>query len=78
VEAGRDQSEAEELVETIDRERIAYVKHYFGADWPTRSLYHLMLNTGMGDANVITTIRNTMQLAEQRSEANDAKLRGVL
>jgi hypothetical protein len=37
-----------------------------------------MLNTGMGDANVITTIRNTMQLVEQRPEANDAKLRGVL
>ena len=78
LEAGREQSEAEELVETIDRERIAYVKHYFGADWPTRAFYHLMVNTAMGDNNVIATIRNTMQLVEQKSEARESKLRGVL
>jgi len=29
----------------VDRERIAFVKHYFDADWPTRSLYHVMINT---------------------------------
>jgi cytidylate kinase len=78
VAGGHEQSEAEELVEAVDRERIAYVKHYFGADWPTRSLYHLMINTEMGDQNVIAAIRNTMQLVKQRSEANDSKLRGVL
>ena len=78
VEAGRDQAEAEDLVETIDRERIAFVKHYFDADWPTRSLYHLMVNTEMGDENVIATIRNTIRLLEQKSEVRDSRLRGVL
>ena len=77
LEARREQAEAEELVETVDRERIAYIKHYFGADWPTRSLYHLMVNTVMGDENVISTIRNTMQLLEKKSDPTPVKLRGV-
>jgi len=25
---------------TVDKERMAYIKHYFNADWPMRSLYH--------------------------------------
>ena len=58
--------EAEDLVDTVDRERIQFVKHYFGADWPTRSLYHLMINTLMGDANVGATILQTMKKLEER------------
>jgi cytidylate kinase len=61
---GTREREAEELVDTVDRERIEFVKHYFGADWPTRSLYHLMLNTAMGDENVITTILHSMRTLE--------------
>jgi cytidylate kinase len=56
--------EAEELVDTVDRDRIEFVKHYFGADWPTRSLYHMMINTAVGDENVISTILNTMRTLE--------------
>lgn len=61
---GSTESEAEELVDTVDRERIAYVKHYFDADWPTRSLYHIMLNTAVGDESVIQTILDTMHRLE--------------
>jgi cytidylate kinase len=63
-ELGKSETEAEELVDSIDRERIAFVKHYFGADWPTRCLYHVMINTVMGDDNVITTILDTMHHLE--------------
>ena len=77
TERGMHRSEEEELVELVDRERIAYVKHYFNADWPTRSLYHVMLNTVVGDETVIATIRNTMRLLEQKSTAGQAGLRGV-
>jgi cytidylate kinase len=77
TERGMHRSEAGELVELVDRERIAYVKHYFNADWPTRSLYHVMLNTVVGDETVIATIRNTMRLLEQKSTAGQASLRGV-
>jgi cytidylate kinase len=59
-ELGKSQHEAERLLDNIDRERIEFVKRYFDADWPTRSLYHLMINTAIGDENVISIIRNSM------------------
>lgn len=65
--SGKTESEAEELVDTIDADRITFVKYYFGADWPTRSLYHLMINTAIGDQNVISTILDTMQILEKQS-----------
>jgi cytidylate kinase len=68
-EDGSTESEAQELVDTVDRERIAFVKHYFNADWPTRSLYHIMLNTAVGDGPVIDTILETMRRAEHRPKA---------
>jgi len=68
---GHSQDEAEEMVDTIDRERIAYVKHYFDADWPTRSLYHLMLNTAVGNEPVVKTILDTMRLLEGAPKATD-------
>jgi cytidylate kinase len=61
---GSTESEAEESVDTVDRERIAYVKHYFDADWPTRSLYHIMLNTAVGDGCVLQTVLETMHRME--------------
>jgi uncharacterized protein len=64
-EAGASSRDAEELVDTVDRERIHFVKHYFGADWPTRSLYHLMINTAFGDENVISTILHGMHATER-------------
>src|SRR5580700_4650355 len=44
LQEGCPRSAAEELVDTGDRERVTFVKHYFDADWPTRSLYHVMIN----------------------------------
>jgi cytidylate kinase len=60
LKMGKSREEAEELLLTVDKERIAFVKHYFNADWPTRSLYHMMINTKMGDERVIATILDTM------------------
>jgi cytidylate kinase len=74
---GQSESEANEAVDAVDRERIAYVKHYFNADWPTRSLYHLMMNTSIGDANVIAAILDTMHRLEARGNPSFTELRGV-
>jgi cytidylate kinase len=57
---GKTEQQAEELLENIDRERIEFVKRYFDADWPTRSLYHMMINTSIGNENVISIILNSM------------------
>src|SRR5580693_8526778 len=61
---GKGREEAEDLVENVDKERIAYIKHYFNADWPTRSLYHQMINTVIGDESVIAAILNGMKMLE--------------
>jgi cytidylate kinase len=71
LEDGHSESEAEEMVDSVDRERIAYVKHYFNADWPTRSLYHVMLNTAVGNESVIKTILETMRLVQSSPKATD-------
>jgi cytidylate kinase len=68
---GSSENEAEELVDSVDRERIAFVKHYFGADWPTRSLYHVMINTAIGNAAVIDTILHTMHRVAGQPKATD-------
>jgi cytidylate kinase len=68
---GHSQQEAEEMVDFVDRERIAYVKHYFNADWPTRSLYHMMLNTAVGNEPVVKTILETMHRVAGRPKATE-------
>jgi cytidylate kinase len=71
IAQGFSEDEADELVDSVDRERMAYVKHYFDADWPTRSLYHVMINTAVGDEPVIQTILDTMHRVEGRPKATD-------
>ncbi len=68
---GHSEEEAEEMVGTVDRERVAYVKHYFNADWPTRSLYHMMLNTAVGNEPVVKTILHTMNQVVESPKATD-------
>jgi cytidylate kinase len=72
---GKSPAEAEDLVENVDKERIAYIKHYFDADWPVRALYHLMINTVVGDENVIATILNGMKTLE--AQTAQSALRGI-
>lgn len=77
LNTGASRNEAEELVDTVDRERIAFIKHYFNADWPTRSLYHLMINTSIGNDRVIVTILDTMHLLEGKPAVSGSGLPGV-
>ncbi len=77
VAEGHTEDEAIEQVDSVDHERMAFVKHYFNADWPTRSLYHLMLNTAVGNEPVIQTILDTMRLVEGRPKATDYERPGV-
>ena len=68
---GHSEDDAVDQVDSVDRERVAYVKHYFNADWPTRSLYHLMLNTAVGNEPVVQTILDTMRLVEGSPKATE-------
>ncbi len=62
---GKSLREATELVDTIDQERAAFVKRYFGKTWPTRQLYHMMINSTIGEDLAVETIINTMQSYEK-------------
>jgi cytidylate kinase len=61
---GKSEKDAEELADTVDRERADFIKKYFNADWPDRSIYHAMLNTAIGDectANMILSLAQTYE-----------------
>jgi cytidylate kinase len=59
---GRSQAEAQELIQRIDQERAAYVKKYHNKTWPTRELYHLMINTKVGDDAVVDMVMSQIQV----------------
>jgi cytidylate kinase len=64
---GKTQSEAEDLIASVDRERAAFVKQYYGANWPERYLYHLMINSAVGDESVTKLILSEMDLLDATS-----------
>ncbi|MGB6875200.1 MAG: cytidylate kinase-like family protein [Candidatus Acidiferrales bacterium] len=64
---GKSEKEACELLRTIDHERAAFIKRYFGGDWPTRELYHLMINAAAGDEKVIETIFGAIDIFEKKA-----------
>jgi cytidylate kinase len=53
---GKTQEEAQELLDTVDRERADFIHKYFSVEWPDRAIYHAMLNTSMGDQAVVDMI----------------------
>lgn len=56
VGEGTKETDAEMLVDAVDRERAAFIKAYFHADWPNRSVYHAMFNTAAGEETVVRAI----------------------
>ena len=64
---GIEEREAEELVNTVDKERAAFVEKYFHLEWPNRPLYHAMLNTAIGDDTVIRTVLDLQSTLEHEN-----------
>lgn len=56
--SGKSEDEAVELVSTIDQERATFIQKYFGKEWPNRHLYHVMINSKIGDDLVVRAILN--------------------
>jgi hypothetical protein len=56
IARGKTQKEAEELVDSVDRDRVEFIQKYFHVEWPTRWLYHIMVNTSIGDPIAVQTI----------------------
>jgi hypothetical protein len=49
--------------------RTAFIKKYFGLDWPYRALYDLMVNSRIGDDAVVgTVLQRVAELEKRRRE----------
>jgi cytidylate kinase len=62
--AGKSEAEAVEEIACVDRQRVIFVRRYFDMEWPTRELYHLMINSKVGDEAVIDTVLNEITQLE--------------
>jgi cytidylate kinase len=45
---GGDLAHAKALAERVDRERVGYIRRYFGENWFEPALYNLMLESSIG------------------------------
>jgi cytidylate kinase len=66
---GKSQNEAEQLVDTVDRERADFIQKFFHVEWPDRTLYHTMINTAIGDQAVLHMILDFMKSLDARVTA---------
>jgi cytidylate kinase len=64
----KNEAEARHLLDTVDQERRDFIWHYYKAEWPSRHLYHAMLNTAAGDDATVETILSLMEAANRREE----------
>lgn len=68
--AGKSEAEAVDLIAAIDHERSTFVQKYYSKEWPTRELYHLMINSKVGDEVVVQAILDEMLDLNARSAAD--------
>jgi cytidylate kinase len=66
---GKSEQEAQVLVDTVDLERADFIEKYFKVEWPSRSIYHAMINTAIGDETVIQTIVDFMKTLDSKMTA---------
>lgn len=66
---GKSQTEAQQLVDTVDRERADFIQKYFHVEWPDRAIYHTMINTAIGDQTAVQMILDLMKVVDARAIA---------
>ena len=59
---------AQQVIDTADRERAAFIRQHFHIDWPERHVYHLMLNTATGEDAAVDTILEAAKLSQAEPE----------
>ncbi len=63
---GKSEEEAEQLVDSVDRERADFIQKYFHVEWPDRAIYHTMINTAIGDRAVIQMTLDVMKTLDAK------------
>ena len=70
--SGVSESRVEQLVDTVDTDRAAFVKKYFNLEWPNRPIYHAMFNTAVGDEIVIAGVLSLKHSLDEPSVRDGA------
>jgi len=65
IRSGTESEEAARLVETVDGARADFIKKYFDKEWPDRRLYHLMINSHVGDEAVVRMVLNGIAMNQE-------------
>jgi len=55
---------AEQVIDTADKERAAFIRQHFHIEWPERHVYHMMVNTAVGEDAVVETILQGAKLSQ--------------
>jgi cytidylate kinase len=66
ISRGKSENDAIGLVDTVDLERTNFIEKYFKVEWPSRSIYHAMINTVVGDETVVQMIVDLMKTMDSK------------
>jgi cytidylate kinase len=73
---GKSEREAAQLAETVDLDRAAFIKQYFGVEWPDRHRFHLMINSTIGtEAAVDLVLEGIAMLDKPQTASGPSPLR---
>ena len=59
---GKSREEAIHLAETVDLDRKAFIKQYFGVDFPGRQFFHLMINSAISDEAAVEMVLDGLKI----------------
>lgn len=59
--------DAAAVLDTMDRERAAYIRHYYESEWMDRRWYHLMINSTIGTEAAACAIEQALSPGHQAS-----------
>jgi cytidylate kinase len=69
---GKGREEAIQLAETVDGDRKAFIKEYFGIEWPARQFFQLMVNSTMGDEAAAELVLDGISVVQKASSSRVA------
>lgn len=72
---GKSERDAHQLAETVDLDRAAFIKQYFGVEWPDRHRFHLMVNSTIGTDAAVDLILEGAALDKPQAASAPAPLR---
>ena len=66
---GMSETKAVQLIESVDRDRAAFIKNYFNVEWPDRQRFDVMINSDMGEATAVEVLLNSIKILEKGETA---------